>query len=65
MVGLCLQVSLCEEQLSKTDWKVLISDLSVQLLFLFISIYVCFSLYFPLLLGAIMCGKEKMEPGYV
>ena len=44
MVGLCLQVSLCEEQLSKTDWKVLISDLSVQLLFLFISIFQFFSI---------------------
>ena len=39
MFGLCLQVSLCEEQLSKADWKVLISDVSVQLLFLFISIF--------------------------
>lgn len=73
MFGLCLQVSLCKEQLSKTYWKVLISDLSVQLLFLFISIfkffsilvYVCFGLYFTLLLGAMMCGEEKMELGHV
>ena len=58
MVGLCLQVSLCEEQLSKTDRKVLISDLSVQLLFLFISIFKFFSILvcmfcfvFPFALG--------------
>ena len=44
MFGLCLQVSLCKEQLSKTDCKVLISDLSVQLLFLFISIFKFFSI---------------------
>lgn len=72
MFGLCLQVSLCEEQFSKTDRKVLISDLSVQLLFLFISIFkffsilvLCFVSYFPLLLGAIMCGEEIMESGHV
>ena len=58
MFGLCLQVSLCEEQLSKTDRKVLISDLSVQLLFLFISIFKFFSILvcmfcfvFPFALG--------------
>lgn len=43
MFGLCLQVSLCEEQ-SKSDWKVWISDLSVQLSFLFISIFKFFSI---------------------
>ena len=45
MFGLCLQVSLCEEQLSNTiKLEVLISDVPVQLLFLFISIFKFFSI---------------------
>ena len=39
MVDLCLLVALCGEQSGKTNWKVMISDVSVQLLFLFISVF--------------------------